>query len=210
MERERTIGKILVVDNYDSFTWNLVDLLRRGPMEVEVRRNDAVTVGEVREMAPDGILISPGPGRPSDSGVSTEIVRSFMGKVPILGVCLGHQLLGELFGMRLVHARAPMHGMTSLISHDGNGLFKGVPNPIRAMRYHSLLLDNTSPPRDVMITAATESGEVMGIRHKIFNFAGVQFHPESVLTEHGERMIGNWIQSLLEQKQKPVDRIYKK
>ncbi|MEM7035503.1 MAG: aminodeoxychorismate/anthranilate synthase component II [Bacteroidota bacterium] len=187
---------ILVIDNYDSFTYNLVDILRRSGHDVQVRRNDEISLAEVEAMAPDGILISPGPGRPEDSGVSVDIVKALVGEMPILGVCLGHQLLGEMFGMALQHAGQPMHGKTSQVDHDAQGVFEGLPQPMRVMRYHSLLLANNPLPEGLTVTATSESGEVMGIRHKILNFAGVQFHPESVLTECGDQIIRNWICTL--------------
>ena len=187
---------ILVIDNYDSFTWNLVDLVRRGPYPVEVYRNDEITVEEVFHADPKGVLISPGPGRPADSGVSIEIVDKLIKTLPVLGICLGHQLLGEAFGMELVHAPVPMHGKTSEIRHDGEGLFQGVPNPTKVMRYHSLLLQKGPTPKDMAITAHTEEGEIMGIRHNFLNFAGLQFHPESILTDSGEQILRNWLNSL--------------
>lgn len=187
---------ILIIDNYDSFTWNLVDLLRQGPFPVEVVRNDALAVEEVVVMAPRGILLSPGPGRPMDSGVSVDIVRGLAGKVPILGICLGHQLLGELHGMRLRHAEAPVHGKTSRLAHDGKGLFRGIPQEMRVMRYHSLVLDGSFLPEEIEVSARTHEGEIMGIRHKFLNFAGVQFHPESILTEWGDKMIDNWLEEI--------------
>ncbi len=187
---------VLIIDNYDSFTWNLVDLVRRGPYKVEVYRNDEITLEEVFHKDAKGILISPGPGRPEGSGVSVEIVDKLITTIPVLGVCLGHQLLGEAFGLELTYAPAPVHGKTSLISHDGKGLFKGVPNPTEVMRYHSLLLKDGNLPAELTITARTEHGEIMGIRHNFLNFAGLQFHPESILTPFGEQMIGNWLLSL--------------
>jgi len=187
---------IVVIDNYDSFTWNLVDLVRRGPFPVEVYRNDAVQVEEVLALNPKGILISPGPGRPADSGISTPLVKAAVGKIPILGVCLGHQLLGEMFGMELVHAEAPVHGKTSWIHHDGKGLFEGISSPMRVMRYHSLLLSSETVPDEIQVTARTDAGEIMGLCHKLISFAGVQFHPESILTESGDLLLANWLTSL--------------
>ncbi len=184
---------ILIIDNYDSFTWNLVDLVRRGPYPVEVYRNDEITVEEIFHKDPKGILISPGPGRPKDSGVSREIVEQLISTTSILGVCLGHQLLGEAFGMQVTYSTEPMHGKTSMISHNGRGLFQGIPNPIRVMRYHSLLLKNDDIPSELTVTAETETAEIMGIEHKFLNFAGVQFHPESILTDFGEQIIQNWL-----------------
>ncbi len=187
---------ILVIDNYDSFTWNLVDLVRRGPYPVEVYRNDEITVEEIFHKDPKGILISPGPGRPSDSGVSREVVEKLISTTSVLGVCLGHQLLGEAFGMKVIYSTEPMHGKTSMIKHIGKGLFQGIPNPMQVMRYHSLLLENSAIPAELTVTAETEDGEIMGIQHNFLNFAGVQFHPESILTELGEQIIQNWLSTV--------------
>lgn len=187
---------ILVIDNYDSFTWNLVDILRRGTHPVKVVRNDAITLAEALALRPSGLLISPGPGRPSDSGISLVLAEALVGKIPVLGICLGHQLLGELFGAELLHAAAPVHGKTSLVQHDGKGIFAGLPNPMRVMRYHSLLLDNISSSSELKVCATTSAGEIMGIRHNFLNFAGVQFHPESVLTEQGDAIIRNWMETI--------------
>ncbi|MFN8396149.1 MAG: aminodeoxychorismate/anthranilate synthase component II [Bacteroidia bacterium] len=187
---------ILVIDNYDSFTWNLVDLIRRCHTNVKVVRNDAHSVEELVGLQPQGILISPGPGRPEDSGVSPALLRSVMGRIPVLGICLGHQLIGQQLGMELVHGAAPVHGKTYPIFHDGMGVFEGLPQPFQAMRYHSLVLEPRSDVDGFEITAKTASGEVMGIRHRGLLLEGVQFHPESILTEGGEVMIGNWIRTI--------------
>lgn len=184
---------ILVIDNYDSFTWNLVDLLRRCHTDVKVVRNDAHTVEELLAMQPRGVLISPGPGRPEDSGISPALLRSVIGRVPVLGICLGHQLIGQELGMELVHGAAPVHGKTFAVSHDGQGIFRGLHNPFQAMRYHSLVLSPSKTSDGLEITARTAAGEVMGIRHSGLLVEGVQFHPESILTEGGEAMIGNWV-----------------
>lgn len=187
---------ILVIDNYDSFTWNLVDLLRRCHPDVKVVRNDAHPVEELVGLQPQGILISPGPGRPEDSGVSPALLRAVIGKIPVLGICLGHQLIGQALGLELVHGSAPVHGKTFAVSHDGQGIFRGLHNPFRAMRYHSLILSPSHTSNGLEITASTESGEVMGIRHRGLLVEGVQFHPESILTEGGEVMVGNWIRQI--------------
>jgi anthranilate synthase component II len=188
---------IVVIDNYDSFTWNLVDLLRRNKQLVVVYRNDEVTAAKVLGVHPKGILLSPGPGRPADSGISPELLRLAAGQIPILGICLGHQLIGEHFGMTLSHGDAPVHGKTSSVRHGGQGLFKGVPTPFEAMRYHSLVLDRDPLPESIMITAWTESGEVMAIQHRVMPIVGVQFHPESILTEGGGMIVGNWVSGLI-------------
>jgi anthranilate synthase component II len=189
---------ILVVDNYDSFTWNLVDILRRGPLPVHVVRNDAHSAEALMALRPAGILLSPGPGWPAESGVCPALVRLALGKVPLLGVCLGHQLLGSVAGLHLTHAPAPVHGKTSPVLHDGTGLFAGLPQPMQAMRYHSLVLEEGTSPvlEGLEITARTPDGEIMGIEHKFLIFAGVQFHPESVLTEGGEAILFNWMATL--------------
>lgn len=187
---------ILVVDNYDSFTYNLVDLVLRTGTPTRVVRNDEMTADEALALNPRGILISPGPGRPEDSNLSLKIVQKSLGKIPILGICLGHQLLGMLAGMEVQLAEKPMHGKTSYIHHRGESVFEGMPNPFQAMRYHSLLLGPSQTPADIDITAWTADGEIMGIHHKILNFAGVQFHPESILTEEGNRILRNWLSAL--------------
>lgn len=187
---------ILVIDNYDSFTWNLVDIVRRGPFPVEVFRNDEITVEEIFHKDPKGILISPGPGHPTESKVSKEIVDKLLTTTPVLGICLGHQLLGEAFGMKVIHSSEPMHGKTSRINHNEAGLFRGIPSPMTVMRYHSLILQNADIPPEITVTAETEDGEIMGIKHNFLNFAGVQFHPESILTDLGEQIVRNWFSSL--------------
>jgi anthranilate synthase component 2 len=188
---------ILLIDNHDSFTWNLADILRRRK-EIRVVLNDEITVEEIAELKPQGILISPGPGRPAESGISPAVVRHFAGKIPLLGVCLGHQLIGELYGAKVVHGRVPFHGKTTDIQHSGKNIFLGLPQPLTVMRYHSLVLGNDGLPQDLEITAWTASGEVMGIRHKILPLEGVQFHPESILTKEGEHILFNWMGSLSE------------
>lgn len=185
---------ILLIDNYDSFTYNLVDLLQRH-QEVVVFRNDAVDAEVVARLRPAGVVISPGPGRPVASGISQEIVARYHREVPILGVCLGHQLLGEWLGAEVVHAARPMHGKVSQVDHRGEGLFAGLPQPLRVMRYHSLLLRPESLPAEVEVSAWTEAGEVMGMAHRYLPLVGVQFHPESIGSEAGEQLITNWLQA---------------
>ena len=187
---------IIVIDNYDSFTYNLVHLLADAQEEVCVFRNDAVTVNEISAMNPSGILLSPGPGRPSDAGITEAVIRDLGAHIPILGVCLGHQAIGEVFGGRVVHASTLMHGKTSSILHDGHTIFADVPQSFTATRYHSLVIDRASVPDDLTITAETEDGVVMGLRHKSRPIEGIQFHPESVLTLEGPRIVRNWVNSL--------------
>ena len=183
---------ILVVDNYDSFTYNLVHLVAAEAADVRVVRNDELTVADVAEMAPAGILISPGPGRPADAGISEALVRELGPTVPILGVCLGHQAIGEVYGGRITHAPTLMHGKTSRISHDGQGVFAGVEPDFVATRYHSLVVDRDSLPESLVVTAHAD-GVVMGLRHRVHPVEGVQFHPESILTTEGPRLVRNWV-----------------
>lgn len=184
---------ILIVDNYDSFTYNLVHLVAARTDAFRVVRNDAVTLDEVRAMAPDAILISPGPGRPADAGISESLIRTFGETTPILGVCLGHQAIGEVFGGRVVHAPELMHGKTSTVRHDGRTLFEGVPQDFVATRYHSLVVERATMPDVLEVSAETPDGTVMGFRHRTLPIEGVQFHPESVLTVEGPRLIANWL-----------------
>ncbi len=183
---------ILVIDNYDSFTYNLVDLIRRFA-EVTIIRNDEYGPEVVDQLMPDGIVISPGPGWPRDSGISMAVVARYYRTHPILGVCLGHQVIAEVLGAKVLHAAKPMHGKTSLIYHRNQGLFTGISQGLSVMRYHSLVVAAESLPDMLEISAWTDRQEVMGIRHKIYNLSGVQFHPESVLTMAGEEMIQNWL-----------------
>jgi anthranilate synthase component II len=187
---------IVVIDNYDSFTWNLVDLLRQSGAAIEVYRNDACSAAALLALEPRGILISPGPGGPADSGICPELLRRAAGEVPILGVCLGHQLIGEHFGMVLRAGDAPVHGKTSMVTHDGAGLFAGIASPFEAMRYHSLVLEASTLPAELMITAQTTDGVVMGIRHRTWPIEGLQFHPESVLSPEGPRIVTRWVHGL--------------
>lgn len=184
---------LLMIDNYDSFTYNLVQYLGELGEDIRVFRNDKITVAEIEKMKPDRIVISPGPCTPSEAGISVETVRHFAGKIPILGVCLGHQSIGAAFGGRIIRAGRLMHGKTSRIFHDGRTIFEGIPNPFEATRYHSLLIEKESFPSCLEITAWTESGEIMGTRHKEFLIEGVQFHPESILTVHGKEILGNFL-----------------
>jgi len=183
---------IVVIDNYDSFTYNLVQYLGELGQEICVFRNDQVTVDEVRAMRPDHIVISPGPGDPHDGGISLDLLRELGPTTPILGVCLGHQCIGEAFGGQVVRAPRLMHGKTSRVYHNGEGLFNGIPSPFQATRYHSLIVQEPLPDC-LEVTAFTSQGEVMGVRHKEYPVVGVQFHPESILTEHGKRILQNFL-----------------
>jgi len=184
---------ILMIDNYDSFTYNLVQYLREMAADVRVARNDALTVAEIESLAPQAIVISPGPGRPEDAGICCEVIRTFSGRVPLLGVCLGHQAIGLTFGGKIVHAKRLMHGKTSEITSDGKGIFEGINRPITVMRYHSLAVEAASLPPELIITARTEDGEVMGLRHRDHPTEGIQFHPESIMTPMGKRLLRNFL-----------------
>jgi len=188
---------ILVIDNYDSFTYNLVQLLgmilQSEADQLIVKRNDMITLDEIVEIRPNRILLSPGPGRPEDAGVTVDVIRQFGTSIPILGVCLGHQAIGLAFGGKIVHAPTIMHGRTSEISHSGTGVFLEVKNPFTATRYHSLVIDPSSLPQELEVTARTEEGVIMAVQHREYQVAGVQFHPESILTEEGERILRNWV-----------------
>ena len=187
---------IVVLDNYDSFTYNLVHLLYALGTEVTIRRNREVTPAEVLALKPDGILLSPGPSSPERAGVLCELVRAGAeARVPMFGVCLGHQAIGHVFGARVVHAKTVMHGKISEVTHDGRGVFEGVPNPFRAVRYHSLALDAATLPACLEATAHTADGEVMGIRHRELPIEGIQYHPESILTEAGKLQLANFVRS---------------
>ena len=188
----RVTARILVVDNYDSFVFNLVQYLGQLGAEVDVRRNDAVTPDEGR--AYDGVLLSPGPGEPSDAGVCLDMIRELGGAVPIFGVCLGHQVIGEAYGATVGRAPELLHGKTSLVHHDGVGVLAGLPDPFIATRYHSLAIDPATVPEELVVTARTDSGVIMAVRHRTLAVEGVQFHPESVLTEGGHRMLANWLE----------------
>ncbi len=186
--------RLLMIDNYDSFTYNLVQYLGELGAEVEVVRNDASDPDELFERAADGLVISPGPGDPDDAGISIASVRRFGEQgTPVLGVCLGHQSIGAAYGARIVRARSIMHGKVSEISHDGRGLFAGLPDPFEATRYHSLVIEESSLPAELEISARTGDGEIMGVRHRAFPIAGVQFHPESIMTGEGKRLLDNFL-----------------
>ena len=183
----------LMIDNYDSFTYNLVQYLGELGEDVRVVRNDEKTVAEIEAMAPHRIVLSPGPCTPNQAGVSLALIERFKGRVPILGVCLGHQAIGQAFGGKVVHAKTLMHGKVSRIHHAGKGVFAGLPTPYDATRYHSLAIERASCPADLEVTAWTEDGEIMGVRHRTLAIEGVQFHPESILTEHGHALLENFL-----------------
>ena len=185
---------ILMIDNYDSFTYNLVQYLGEMGEELRVYRNDKITVQEIERLKPDRIIISPGPCSPKEAGISVETIKHFAGKTPLLGVCLGHQSIGYAFGGDVVRAGRLMHGKTSMIHHDGKGVFKGLPNPFEATRYHSLVIKRETMPSCLEISAETDIGEVMGVRHKEFVIEGVQFHPESILTQNGKDLLRNFLE----------------
>lgn len=186
---------IFLLDNYDSFTFNLYQYLAELGEEVLVRRNDEITISEIRKLNPQGIVISPGPCDPSKAGISVKLVKELYKEYPILGVCLGHQCIGEAFGARIVKAPRIMHGKTSMIRHDGKGIFKGIPLPFKATRYHSLIIDPSSLPAEIEVSAFAErDDEIMGIRHKVYPIEGVQFHPESILTLEGKKLLKNFIE----------------
>jgi anthranilate synthase component 2 len=184
---------LLMIDNYDSFTYNLVQYLGELGEDVKVVRNDELTVGEIARLAPARIVISPGPCTPNEAGVSLAVIERFKERVPILGVCLGHQAIGQAFGGRVVHAKTLMHGKVSRIHHTGAGVFRGLPTPYDATRYHSLAIERESCPPDLEVTAWTEDGEIMGARHRSLPVEGVQFHPESILTQHGHALLRNFL-----------------
>lgn len=184
---------ILMIDNYDSFTYNLVQYLGELGADVRVVRNDEVTPEEIESMAPDHIVLSPGPCSPNEAGVCLDVIRRLKGKIPILGVCLGHQAIGQAFGGEVVRAERPMHGKTSRIYHDGRTVFDGIPSPFTATRYHSLIVRRATLPDCLEISAETEEGEIMGLRHREYLIEGVQFHPESIMTEHGHRLLRNFL-----------------
>ena len=184
---------LLMIDNYDSFTYNLVQYLGELGEDVVVRRNDEITLDEVAALEPEHIVISPGPCTPNEAGVSVPLIERFAGKIPLLGVCLGHQSIGQAFGGHIVHAKELMHGKTSAIKHTGEGVFRALPTPLQATRYHSLVIERDTLPDCLEVTAWSDDGEIMGIRHKSLPVEGVQFHPESILTEHGHDLLRNFL-----------------
>jgi anthranilate synthase component 2 len=185
---------LLMVDNYDSFTYNLVQYFGELGEDVKVVRNDELTVDEVQALGPARIVLSPGPCTPNEAGISLAVIERFKGRVPILGVCLGHQAIGQAFGGRVVHARTLMHGKVSRIHHEGRGVFAGLPTPYDATRYHSLAIERDTCPPELEVTAWTDDGEIMGVRHRALPVEGVQFHPESILTQHGHALLRNFLQ----------------
>jgi anthranilate synthase component 2 len=185
---------LLMIDNYDSFTYNLVQYFGELGEEVQVYRNDAISVAEIAAMNPARIVISPGPCTPNEAGISVSVIKEFAGRIPILGVCLGHQSIGQAFGGRIVRAKKVMHGKNSAITHGNAGLFIDLPSPLSATRYHSLVIERESLPACLAVTAESEDGEIMGVRHRTLPVEGVQFHPEAILTEHGHRMLKNFLE----------------
>ncbi|NPU86238.1 MAG: aminodeoxychorismate/anthranilate synthase component II [Syntrophaceae bacterium] len=194
---------ILMIDNYDSFTYNLVQYLGQLGEDVVVRRNDETTLEEIEAMAPEAIVLSPGPCTPEEAGITLDVVRRFHEEIPILGICLGHQAIGQAFGGRVVRAGRVMHGKTSPVVNDGKTTFRGMPNPITAGRYHSLIVERGSLPDCLAVSAETEEGEIMGIRHQTFPVEGLQFHPESILTPNGKRMLRNFLETYVRKEELP-------
>lgn len=188
--------RVLVIDNYDSFVYNLVQYLGELNAEPLVKRHDAITIDEVENISPDALLISPGPGNPKQAGISVDLIKWAAGKIPVLGICLGHQCIGEAWGGEIIHAPQVMHCKTSLISHNETGLFKDIKSPFKATRYHSLIVDPNSFPNELEITAKTDDGLIMGLRHRELEIHGLQFHPESVLTSYGHKLIENFLLSV--------------
>lgn len=194
MSNQHEAARLLLIDNYDSFTYNLVQAFMVLGAEVLVHRNDSITVEQAKSLKPTHLCISPGPGTPHDAGVSMRMIEAFAGDIPVFGVCLGHQSLVEVFGGKVVRAGRLMHGKTSLVHHDGQSILKSMPEPFEAGRYHSLIAQPESLPETLEVTARTDEGEIMGVRHRMFNVEGVQFHPESVLTPQGPVLMGNFLQ----------------
>jgi len=191
---EAEVNMILMIDNYDSFTYNLVQYLSELGQRLVVYRNDKITIDEIKKIKPSHIVISPGPGRPKDAGISESVIKEFGPGTPLLGVCLGHQAIGEVFGGKVIRADNLMHGKTSMIHHDNSNIFKGLPNPFEATRYHSLIVEKKSLPEELEITAWTKDDEIMGLKHKKFPIWGVQFHPESILTKEGKSLLKNFVE----------------
>lgn len=185
---------ILVIDNYDSFTYNLVQYLGELGQEIIVKRNDEISLEQISELSPDHILLSPGPCTPNEAGITLDVIEHFKGKIPIFGVCLGHQAIGQAFGGNVIRAERLMHGKTSPIHHENQSVFEGLPVPFTATRYHSLLVERSSLPDCLEITAETAEGEIMGLRHKEYDVEGVQFHPESIITDYGHQILRNFLQ----------------
>jgi len=184
---------ILMIDNYDSFTYNLVQYVGELGEELQVYRNDKITLEEIERLAPDYLMISPGPCTPNEAGISMDVIRHFAGKIPIMGVCLGHQSIGQVFGGKVIRAEKLMHGKTSEVLHDGKTIFQGIPSQFTAARYHSLIVEEASMPSVLEVTARTAEGEIMAVRHKEYPIEGVQFHPESIITEHGKQLLKNFL-----------------
>jgi anthranilate synthase component 2 len=186
---------LLMIDNYDSFTYNLVQYLGELGADVHVHRNDAITLDDVARLAPTRIVVSPGPCTPTEAGICVPLIRRFAGEIPILGVCLGHQAIGQAFGGRIVRAQRVMHGKLSPVTHDGRGVFAGIPSPFAVTRYHSLAIERATVPADLEVTATSDDGEIMGVRHRRHAVEGVQFHPEAILSEHGMRLLANFLEA---------------
>ncbi len=187
------MGLTVIIDNYDSFTYNLVQAFGELKEDIKVFRNDKVTLKEIQKLSPQRIVISPGPSTPKNAGISLSVVKHFAGKIPILGVCLGHQCIGEAFGGRIIRAKKIMHGKTSTITHDTKTIFSNIPNPFEATRYHSLVIEKQTLPDVLEVSAVSEDGEIMGVRHRKLPVEGVQFHPESILTKHGKEILNNFL-----------------
>ena len=185
---------ILVIDNYDSFTYNLVQYLGELGADLSIYRNDKITIEKIKKLKPKKIVVSPGPGEPRNAGISEDVILKFGRSIPILGVCLGHQAIGEVFGGKIVRAKTLMHGKTSMIYHDGTGVFKGLKNPFEATRYHSLVVERKSMPKELKVVAETKDKEVMGFVHRMYPIYGVQFHPESILTDEGKKLLKNFLE----------------
>lgn len=187
------MGLTVIIDNYDSFTYNLVQELGELKEDIKVFRNDKITLKEIQKLSPQRIIISPGPSIPRNAGISLSVVKHFAGKIPLLGVCLGHQCIGEAFGGKIIKAKKIMHGKTSMITHDNKTIFSNIPNPFEATRYHSLVIEKQTLPDVLEVSAVSEDGEIMGVRHRKLQIEGVQFHPESILTKHGKEILDNFL-----------------